>query len=195
MIKGLLFSSGVLYFKKNYMEKQTYQLLNVTGSESDIKTFYEREIINHTERTIDYKFIRSLYKSNECDNFLYYQSKICFDPESKNDIYMMILKQKIDGDLDEKLKNGRPSTNPFVTASFDDIKILLHESTCILIAIDCIKDSFPEVWMNYYLNEYNDLSFIVNKSTLSLNLPYFKRGRIIYFYECFTGNDEEDYLE
>lgn len=177
------------------MEKQTYQLLNVTGPESDIKNFYDREIIHHTERNIDYKFIRSLYQSKDNDEFLYYQSKICLDPKSKSDVYMKILKQKIDGDLEEKLKNGMYSINPYVNGSYDDIKILLHESSCILIAIDCMKDTFPEVWLNYYFNEYSKLSFIVNKSTLSLDLPYFKRGRVIYYYECFTGHDEEEELE
>lgn len=177
------------------MKKQNYQLLNVTGSESDIKTFCEREIIHHTERNIDYKFIRALYRSIVYDDFYYYQSKICLDPKSENDVYMKILKQKIDSDLNEKLKREETFRNPYVNARLDDIKILMHDSTCMLIAIDCITESFPDEWLNYYFKEYENLSFLTNKSTLSLELPYFKRGRVIYYYECFTGNDEEEELE
>lgn len=177
------------------MKKQTYQLLNVTGSESDIKFFYEREIIHHSERKIDYKFIRALYRSDLYDDLQYYQSKICLDPESESNPYMKILKQKIDGDLKEKLSPEMSFRNPYVHACLDDIKILLHESTCLLVAIDCLTESFPEVWLNYYLKEYENLFFLTNKSTLSLELPYFKRGRVIYYYECFTGNDEEEELE
>jgi hypothetical protein len=176
------------------MEK-IYRLLNVTGSESDIKTFYEREIINHTERTIDYKFIRALYRSDVYDEVLYYQSKICLDPKSENDVYMKILKQKIDGKLKEKLILEGAYHNQYVNARLDDIKILVNESTCMLIAIDCIIDSFPEVWLNYYLKEYDSLSFTTNKSVLSLEMPYFKRGRVISYYEYFDGNMEEEELE
>jgi hypothetical protein len=177
------------------MKKQTFQLLNVTGSESDIKTFCEREIINHTERGIDYTFIRALYKSNLYDNVLYYQSKISLHPESKSDLYMRILKQKNDGDLKENLECERALGNPYVNARLDDIKILIHESTCILIAIDCLTESFPDIWLNYYLKEYENLTFSTNKATLSLELPYFKRCRVISYCEYLDGNMEEEELE
>jgi hypothetical protein len=49
--------------------------------------------------------------------------------------------------------------------------------------------------LNYYLKEYDSLSFTTNKSVLTLEMPYFKRGRVISYYEYFDGNMEEEELE
>ena len=116
-----------IFFLKN-MEKQYYPQITLSGPESKIRAFVDREIVRMA--TSDYQFIKTFTMSRELIELLNYQCKIFLEPEIENNIATKIEIQRINGNFEAKpelnLFVGQ-YTNKYLNLLYENIKILKQE--------------------------------------------------------------------
>ena len=110
------------------MEKQYYPKITISGPESEIRAFVDREIVRMA--TSDYQFIKTFTMSRELIELLNYQCKIFLEPEIENNIATKIEIQRINGNFEAKpelnLFVGQ-YTNKYLNLLYENIKILKQE--------------------------------------------------------------------
>ena len=89
------------------MEKQYYPKITISGPESEIRAFVDREIVRMATR--DYQFIKTFTMSRELRDLLNYQCKIFNEPEIENEMATKIESQRINGNFE-----ANPELNLFV---------------------------------------------------------------------------------
>ena len=89
------------------MKKNYFPLIEISGPESEIRAFVDREIVRWT--TSDYQFIKTFTMSRELRDFINYQCKIFLEAEIKNNIATKIESQRINGNFE-----ANPELNLFV---------------------------------------------------------------------------------
>ena len=119
------------------MEKQLYPMIEISGPETEIRAFVDRELIKI--ENCDHTFIKTFVLSKELREILNYQMKIFLEPEIENDLSTKMEKQRIDGNFECKpeicLFSGE-YTNKYLTLKYLDIKIVKTEPTKISFALD-----------------------------------------------------------
>ncbi|MCE2705266.1 MAG: hypothetical protein LW624_07330 [Terrimonas sp.] len=93
------------------MEKQFYPQITISGLESEIRAFVDREIVRWIKS--DYQFIKTFTMSRELRELLNYQCKIFLEPVIENNIATKIESQRINGNFEAK-----PELNLFVGQYF-----------------------------------------------------------------------------
>jgi hypothetical protein len=107
------------------MKKKYYPQITISGPESEIRAFIDREIVRMA--TSDYPFIKTFTMSRELIDLLNYQCKIFLEPEIENNITSKIEIQLMNGNFDAKpelnLFVGQ-FTNKYLNLMYENIKIL-----------------------------------------------------------------------
>ena len=99
------------------MKKNYFPLIEISGPESEIRAFFDREIVRLT--TSDYQFIKTFTMSRELRDLLNYQCKIFNEPEIENEMATKIESQRINGNFE-----ANPELNLFV-GQFTNKNILI----------------------------------------------------------------------
>jgi hypothetical protein len=181
------------------MEKQYYPQITISGPESEIKAFVDREIVRMA--ISDYQFIKTFTMSRELIELLNYQCKIFLEPETENNITTKIEGQRINGNFEAKpeinLHLGQ-STNKYLNLIHENIKILKQEPTEMIIAIGSNSGVLHDVFKNYLLSEYNKVEFKFSEIEIEEGIPRYKSNSIIshgyYIVNSeLIAEDEEGY--
>ena len=91
------------------MEKQFYPQITISGPESEIRAFVDREMMKFKNSDDDFIFIKTYSISKEIREILNYQCKIFNEPEIENEMATKIEKQIITGNFE-----ANPELNLFV---------------------------------------------------------------------------------
>jgi len=148
-----------IFLKKYNMEKQFYPQIVISGPESEIRAFVDREMMKFEKGYDDFIFIKTYVLSKEMREILNYQYKIFIEPELENEIATKIEKQRITGNFEAKTDFHLSSgiyTNKFLTLRYENIKILHMETNLMSFAVDCVDGKLSDVWINYLKSEYGN---------------------------------------
>jgi len=191
-----------IFLKKIYMEKQFYPQITISGPESEIRAFVDREMMKFKNSDDDFIFIKTYSISKEIREILNYQCKIFNEPEIENEMATKIEKQIITGNFeDKKYFHIFPGvyTNKFLTLIYQNIKILFMEPGLISFAVDCGDGKLPDVWINYLKSEYSDIEFRFTVTKVKHNIIRYKSNLIIshgyYYYNSELIAEFEEGLE
>ena len=162
------------------MEKQFYPQITISGPESEIRAFVDREIVRMA--TSDYQFIKTFTMSRELIELLNYQCKIFLEPEIENNIATKIEIQRINGNFEAKpelnLFVGQ-YTNKYLNLMYENIKILKQEPTEMIIAIGSNSGVLHDVFKNYLLSEYTNVEFKFSEIEIEEGIPRYTSNLII----------------
>jgi hypothetical protein len=181
------------------MKKKYYPQITISGPESEIRAFIDREIVRMA--TSDYQFIKTFTMSRELIDLLNYQCKIFLEPEIENNIATKIEIQRINGNFEAKpelnLFVGQ-YTNKYLNLMYENIKILKQEPTEMIIAIGYNSGVLHDVFKNYLLSEYTKVDFKFSEIEIEEGIPRYKSNSIIshgyYIVNSeLIAEDEEGY--
>jgi hypothetical protein len=170
------------------MKKQFYPQITISGPESEIRAFVDREMMKFENSNDDFILIKTYVLSKEMKEILNYQCKIFNEPETENKITAKIEKQRVTGNFEDKTDFHLSSgiyTNKFLTLIYENIKILDMETNLISFAVDCAYHKIEDVWINYLKSEYGNIQFSFNTTKDKHNIIRYKSNLIIshgYYY-------------
>jgi hypothetical protein len=170
------------------MEKQYYPQITISGPESEIRAFVDREMMKFEKGYDDFIFIKTYVLSKEMREFLNYQCKIFIEPELENEMATKIEKQRIAGNFEAKTDFHLSSgvyTNKFLTLIYENIKILHIEKNSMSFAVDCVNGKLNDIWINYLKSEYGNIQFTFNTTKVKHNIIRYESNLIIshgYYY-------------
>lgn len=162
------------------MEKQLYPTIEISGPETEIRAFVDRELIKI--KNCDHTFIKTFVLSKELREILNYQMKIFHEPEIENEIATKIEKQRIDGNFECKseicLFTGEYS-NKYLTLKYINIKVLKIEATEMSFAIDFPgANKLSDVWINYLECEYSLIKFNYSSTVIKEGILRYNSNNI-----------------
>ncbi len=173
------------------MEKQLYPMIEISGPETEIRAFVDRELIKI--ENCDHTFIKTFVLSKELREILNYQMKIFLEPEIENDLSTKMEKQRIDGNFECKpeicLFSGE-YTNKYLTLKYLDIKIVKTEPTKISFALDLPGNiKLSDVWINYLESEYSKIKFNYSSTVIKEGILRYK-SNVICSHGYYVVNSE-----
>ena len=170
------------------MEKQYYPQITISGPESEIRAFVDREMMKFENSDDDFIFIKTYVISKEIREILNYQCKIFNEPEIENEMATKIEKQRITGNFeDKKYFYVFPGVyiNKFLELIYQNIKILFMEPDLLSFAVDCGDGKLPDVWINYLKSEYSNIEFNFSITKCKHSIIRYKSSNIVshgYYY-------------